>query len=191
MDALKSQAAYGNVASKYSKKRGRDDGAGADMGGSSGSSSSSSSSSGSGDLPSQPPAVKRAKRLKATLSAAGMRDLVQSKGGRITDRDLIKAFKHKLDPTKNPAAIFPHILVQSTVKYFKSKGPALTKGSILDEEKERLRLMDEKIIMLNINPCFAYILPPSSIYISNFIYSKYLFKLFSLVCFVNFLIQKQ
>ena len=47
-----------NVASKYSK-RGRD-GAGADMGGSSGSSSSSSSSSGSGDLPSQPPAVKRA-----------------------------------------------------------------------------------------------------------------------------------
>ena len=60
MDALKSQAAYGNVASKYSKKRGRDDGAGADMGGSSGSSSSSSSSSGSGDLPSQPPAVKRA-----------------------------------------------------------------------------------------------------------------------------------
>ena len=28
MDALKSQAAYGNVASKYSKKRGRDDGAG-------------------------------------------------------------------------------------------------------------------------------------------------------------------
>ena len=50
--------------------------------------------------------------------------------------------------TKNPAAIFPHILVQSTVKYFKSKGPALTKGSILDEEKERLRLMDAKIIML-------------------------------------------
>ena len=50
--------------------------------------------------------------------------------------------------TKNPAAIFPHILVQSTVKYFKSKGPALTKGSILDEEKERLRLMDGKIIML-------------------------------------------
>ena len=50
--------------------------------------------------------------------------------------------------TKNPAAIFPHILVQSTVKYFKSKGPALTKGSILDEEKERLRLMDAKMIML-------------------------------------------
>ena len=35
--------------------------------------------------------------------------------------------------TKNPAAIFPHILVQSTVKYFKSKGPALTKGQLISK----------------------------------------------------------
>ena len=40
--------------------------------------------------------------------------------------------------------IYPHALVQSTIKYFKSKGPTLTKLSILEEEKERVRVRDSR-----------------------------------------------
>ena len=40
--------------------------------------------------------------------------------------------------------IFPTALIRSTIKYFMSKGPALTKGSILNEETERLRIGDAK-----------------------------------------------
>ena len=41
-----------------------------------------------------------------------------------------------------PAEIYPHALVQSTIKYFKSK--LMMKGAIIEEEKERNRIRDSR-----------------------------------------------
>jgi len=45
-------------------------------------------------------AAAQGRKNKATLSASGMRSLVESKGGRITDRELILAYTHKLNPKR-------------------------------------------------------------------------------------------
>ena len=54
----------------------------------------------------------------------------------------ISGLPNQQHPVKN--TIFPTALIRSTIKYFMSKGPALTKGSILNEETERLRIGDAK-----------------------------------------------
>lgn len=40
----------------------------------------------------------------------------------------------------------PHVIIQSTLKYFKSKGPGLNRLSIIAEDGERCRLNDARII---------------------------------------------
>lgn len=42
----------------------------------------------------------------------------------------------------------PHVIIQSTLKYFKSKGPGLNRLSIIAEDEERCRLNDGRIIFL-------------------------------------------
>jgi hypothetical protein len=103
VDDLKAQAGYGRHSSKY-KKRGREE----DMEG--------TAVNNGEDDDSLPPTSKRArieqsgggggggmakaKKKKAMLSASGMRSLVEGKGGRITDRELILAYTHKLNPKR-------------------------------------------------------------------------------------------
>lgn len=42
----------------------------------------------------------------------------------------------------------PHVIIQSTLNYFKSKGPGLNRLSIIAEDEERTRLNDARLIML-------------------------------------------
>jgi hypothetical protein len=95
LDDLKSQAAYGRHTSKY-KKRSREEEIAQEG-------EDAPPKRARIDEEGENP-VKKVKKVRAQLSAHGMRNLVQSKGGRITDRELIIAYKHKLNPKKEGSA---------------------------------------------------------------------------------------
>ena len=83
------------------------------------------------------------------------RDFIDSNGcnscpvNKRTGKDWEQILSERISDLKNEHSqinylIFPTALIRSTIKYFMSKGPALTKGSILNEETERLRIADSK-----------------------------------------------